>query len=105
MTSACSPGNADPRLRLVIVKYLDNGRQRFVKIHVDFDKSAVQSQSKYEAQRVKKVEIDEKRAHLHEVPVDKVADKAQRKFRWYGDIRVRLQCRAFPSLTGSTRDE
>ncbi len=55
MTSAGSPGNADPRLRLVIVKYLDNGRQRFVKIHVDFDKSTVQSQRKYEVQRVKKL--------------------------------------------------
>jgi hypothetical protein len=50
---ASSPGDADSRLWLVIVKYLDDGRQRLVEIHVDFDKSSVQSQREYEGQRVK----------------------------------------------------
>jgi hypothetical protein len=47
-----SPRDADARLWLVIVKYLDDSRQRFVNIHVDFDESTVHGQRKYEAQRV-----------------------------------------------------
>jgi hypothetical protein len=46
--NASLPSNASPSLWLVIIKYLDDCWHCFIKIHVDFNKSTVHSQSKYE---------------------------------------------------------
>lgn len=73
---ASSPGDADPRLRLVVVEYLDDSRHRLVEIHVDLHKPAVQSERKNEAQRVRGFHV-ENSERLHEVPVDEVADETQ----------------------------
>ena len=98
---ASSPGDADPRLRLVVVEYLDDSRHRLVEIHVDLHKPAVQSERKNEAQRVRGFRV-ENSERLHEVPVDEVADETQGELRRHSHVRVRLQrgaCAPLPWCT------
>ena len=98
---ASSPGDADPRLRLVVVEYLDDSRHRLVEIHVDLHKPAVQSERKNEAQRVRGFHV-ENSERLHEVPVDEVADETQGELRRHSHVRVRLQrgaCAPLPWCT------